>query len=710
MTTPGTTYSLTGSRAETADRVITAMAGPDAHLREDQATAVGALCGDGARVLVVQATGWGKSAVYWAATAVRRSEGAGPTLVVSPLLSLMRDQVAAASRAGLRAATLNSSNVDEWSAIEQSLRAGDVDVLLVSPERLANPGFGRRVLDGLSGRLGLLVIDEAHAVSDWGHDFRPDYRRVSDVLQRLNPSTPVLATTATANQRVTDDVAAQLGDARTVGATLVLRGRLARASLELSVVDRLSPVERYAWVVDHLPRLAGSGIVYALTVADAERLTAAIRAVHGDAVPVAAYTGQLEASTRHDLEDALRDNRLKALVATSALGMGYDKPDLGFVVHVGAPPSPVSYYQQVGRAGRAIEHAHAVLLPSDADAGVWDYFATSTIPVPEQVDKVLKVLAGAGPEPMSVVALEAQSGVRRGRVELMLKQLAVDGVVDRVEGGWVATGVDWQYDAAHYDGVVTVRRREADIMRAYVRGERCLMELLQTSLDDPAAEPCGRCSVCRGRLPEALDGAPSAETVAAVTTLLRGQVHLLEPRKMWPGGAFGSRGRIPADEAHAVGRTLVFADAPEWRETIAALFARDAPAPPDVLDACVRVLTHWRSTWPSRPEVVVDLSATGHPVLTASVADHLASVGRLRRVTLPGPSSPPDLRDLSSSDEAAFWRDRLDASPVADTVAGRAVLLVVDASSSLWPVTVASAVLRRAGASAVLPLLLHRRP
>ena len=710
MTSPGTTYSLTGSRAETADRVITAMAGPDAHLREDQATAVGALCEDGARVLVVQATGWGKSAVYWAATAVRRSEGAGPTLVVSPLLSLMRDQVAAASRAGLRAATLNSSNVEEWSAIEAALRAGDVDVLLVSPERLANPGFGRRVLDGLSGRLGLLVIDEAHAVSDWGHDFRPDYRRVSDVLQRLNPATPVLATTATANQRVTDDVAAQLGDAGTAEATLVLRGQLARASLELSVVDRLSPVERYAWVVDHLPRLDGSGIVYALTVADAERLTAAIRAVHGDTVPVAAYTGQLEASARHDLEDALRDNRLKALVATSALGMGYDKPDLGFVVHVGAPPSPVSYYQQVGRAGRAIEHADAVLLPSDADAGVWDYFATSTIPVPEQVEKVLAVLSGAGPEPMSVVALEAQSGVRRGRVELMLKQLAVDGVVDRVEGGWLATGVEWSYDAEHYDGVVAVRRREADIMRAYVRGERCLMELLQTSLDDPAAEPCGRCSVCRGRLPEALDGAPSPDTVAAVTGLLRGQVHVLEPRKMWPGGAFGSRGRISPDDAHAVGRTLVFADAPEWRDTIAALFARDAPAPPEVTDACVRVLSQWRATWPARPEVVVDLSATGHPVMTASVADHLASVGRLGRATLAGPSAPPDLRELSSSDEAAFWKERLDGDSVTDVVAGRSVLLVVDASSSLWPVTVGSAVLRRAGASVVLPLLLHRRP
>jgi ATP-dependent DNA helicase RecQ len=249
----------------------------------------------------------------------------------------------------------------------------------------------------------------------------------------------------------------------------VLRGPLARSSLELSVVDRLSPIERYAWVVDQLPHLPGSGIVYVLTVADARRLADAVAAIHGDAVPVAAYSGQLDGPTRHELEDALRDNRLKALVATSALGMGYDKPDLGFVVHVGAPPSPVSYYQQVGRAGRAIEHAHAVLLPSDADAGVWDYFATSTIPQPEQVAKVLAVLSD---EPKTIVAVEAESGVRRGRVELLLKQLAVDGVTERVEAGWVATGVAWHFDAPHYDGIVAVRRREADIMRAYTRGER----------------------------------------------------------------------------------------------------------------------------------------------------------------------------------------------------------------------------------------------
>jgi ATP-dependent DNA helicase RecQ len=660
-------------------------------------------------VLVVQATGWGKSAVYWAATAIRRAENAGPTLVVSPLLSLMRDQVAAAGRAGLRAATLNSTNIDAWSSIEHDLRSGEIDVLLVSPERLANPGFGRRVLDGLAGQIGLLVIDEAHAVSDWGHDFRPDYRRVSDVLQQLNPKTPVLATTATANARVTEDVAHQLGES-----TLVLRGPLARSSLQLAVVDALSPLDRFAWVIDHLPKLPGSGIVYTLTVSDAQRLAAAIQEVHGRDVPVAAYTGQLEAGERESLEDALRDNRLKALIATSALGMGYDKPDLGFVVHVGSPPSPVSYYQQVGRAGRGIDHAMVALLPSDADAGVWDYFATATIPIPENVNRLLRGLESYGPDqPASVPSLEAETGLRRTRVELMLKQLAVDGVVERVEKGWVRTGAEWTFDAAHYDGIVAVRRREADIMRAYTRGDRCLMQLLQESLDDPSAEPCGRCSVCLGTLPDPLQEKPEADTVQAITRMLRGEVHVLEPRKMWPGGAFGARGKIPANLMPEPGRTIIYADAPEWREVLRGAFTADA-GDPDAVEAlkagCVAALSRWRNSWSSRPEVVVPLAAAGYRRLTSELADHVAAVGRLERAELTVDATG-FTDDLSSAEEAKVWRDGLQVDELtAQAIGGRSVLLVVDASSSQWPITVGAAKLLEKGAGAVLPLLIHRRP
>ncbi len=699
--------TLNGERSRIAARVIAAIADPGAVLREDQAVAVAALCEPAARVLVVQATGWGKSAVYWAATAIRRAEGAGPALVVSPLLSLMRDQVGAAGRAGLRAATLNSSNIEAWSQVEAALRADELDVLLVSPERLANPGFGRRVLDELAGRLGLLVIDEAHAVSDWGHDFRPDYRRVADVLQTLNPATPVLATTATANARVTLDVAAQLGQA-----TLVLRGPLARRSLQLTVVDALSPIERFAWVVDHLPRLQGSGIVYTLTVADAERLAAAVQFVHGDSLKVAAYTGGLESSERERLEDALRGNQLKALIATSALGMGYDKPDLGFVVHVGSPPSPVSYYQQVGRAGRGIDHALVALLPSDADAGVWDYFATATIPDRAQVERLLAGLSAyAGGQPATVPALEAETGLRRGRVELMLKQLAVDGAVERVEGGWLSTGVEWAYDQEHYDAIIATRRREADIMRAYTRGQSCLMQLLQESLDDDSAQRCGRCSVCLGHLPQPLQGRPDPATVEAVTRRLRGEFTILEPRKMWPGGAFGSRGRIPPGLMAEQGRAIVYADAPEWRELVASTFARDGAPVQELLDAGVATLGRWRDSWPARPEVVVALPAAGFPLLTGGLADHLAAVGRLGRadLTLTIDSTAPG--DLSSPQEAALWRDAIRVNDeLLTAVSGKVVLLLVDASSSQWPITVAAAHLRQAQASMVLPLLVHRRP
>ena len=691
-----------------AGRVLAALAGPEARLREDQEHAVAALLEPGARALVVQATGWGKSAVYWVATALHRSRGRGPTLVVSPLLALMRDQVAAAQRAGLRAVTVNSGNVDQWSAIEASLHADEVDVLLVSPERLAHPGFGRRVLDRLAGRLGLLVVDEAHAVSDWGHDFRPDYRRVSDVLQELNPDTPVLATTATANARVTADVAHQLGDA-----TLVLRGPLSRASLQLTVVPPMAPLDRYAWVAEHLPHLPGSGIIYVLTVADTQRLVDAIRAVHGPSLPVAAYSGGLPVEERERLEDALRDNEVKALVATSALGMGYDKPDLGFVVHVGAPPSPVAYYQQVGRAGRGIDHAAVAVLPSGADSGVWEYYATSTLPDPQQCERILGALAGQS-EPQSVVALEASTGIRRGRVELMLKQLAVERVVSRETDGWLATGTPWQYDGDHYDGILAGRRREAAIMTDYLQSRRCLMELLAISLDDPGAGPCGRCSVCTGALPGGWSPTPSAQTVAAVASVLRGQHTVLEPRKMWPGGVSGLRGRIAVGELAAPGRVILHADAPEWADARRGCLSSDDAPPPELAEAAVTTLVGWSREWSERPEVVVDLAAAGLPRMVAGVADHLAQVGRLERARWPLPPSTGAIeadRELAGAAQVARWLDAL-APPLelAEAVRGRVVLLVVDATSSGWSVTVAARALRQCGARDVLPLLVHRRP
>ncbi|MCU1360675.1 MAG: putative ATP-dependent helicase, partial [Ilumatobacteraceae bacterium] len=337
-----------GCSPESADQhltaVLRALAGPQAQPRDDQLQAVRSLVVDRRRVLVVQATGWGKSAVYWAATAALRAGSSGLTLVVSPLLALMRDQVAAAARAGLSAATINSTNIDEWDDVLAQVDANSLDVLLVSPERLANPRFAAR-LPRLLAATGMVVIDEAHCISDWGFDFRPDYQRLARHLLTLAPGTPVLATTATANQRVTTDVAQQLG-----AGTVTFRGSLARTSLQLAVVGGLGSLDRWAWVSDALHQFTGSGIVYALTVAEADRLAAFLQS---QGHHVAAYSGRLESADRVVIEDQLRHNQLKAVVATSALGMGYDKPDLAFCIHVGSPASPVAYYQQVGRAGRA---------------------------------------------------------------------------------------------------------------------------------------------------------------------------------------------------------------------------------------------------------------------------------------------------------------------------------------------------------------------
>lgn len=681
--------SFTSEAAKHLSQVIVAVAGSEAQPRADQLAAVAALVEHRQRVLVVQATGWGKSAVYWAATAALRAGGAGPTLVVSPLLALMRDQIAAAKRAGLRAATVNSTNVDEWDTVLAALRTGELDVLLISPERLANPNFAAQ-LPTLLQACGLLVIDEAHCVSDWGFDFRPDYQRLTRTLLALAPGTPVLATTATANERVTVDVAAQLGED-----TLTLRGSLARASLRLAVVPGLTALERYAWAAEALQSLPGSGIVYVLTVAETERV-AAFLADRG--LDVAAYSGQTV--NREELEDRLRRNDIKALVATSALGMGYDKPDLAFCLHLGSPASPVAYYQQVGRAGRALDDALAVLVPAESDEAIWDYFATAGIPDEAQVERILDALR---PGPQSVPAIEAATGIRRGRVESLLKILAVDEAVAREAGGWAATGQPWHFDTQKWTELRRVRHGEADLMRRYAAGDGCLMRFLQEALDDPDPSDCGRCSVCAGWLPP--PGArPSADSVAAARTFFRGQDVVLDPRKMWVSGVPGRKGRI---SGVAPGRALAYADDPAWSETLAGLWQRDAPAPAEILDATVEVLKRWSSSW-RRPVAVVAMPSRRMPMLVASVAAHLAEVGRLPLVDALAVTGPAPAVGSASAVRVKDLVATLSVRP--GTTFDGPVLLVDDTVRSRWTLTVASALLAEVGATSVLPLAIHQLP
>src|ERR1022692_2551391 len=480
-------------RAE-AESCLRALAGPDARLRDDQWTAIHALVADRQRALVVQRTGWGKSAVYFTATALLRARGAGPSVIISPLLALMRNQIDAADRAGIHARTVNSANAEQWAEVYAEIAAGAVDVLLVSPERLNNPGFRDLVLPKLIAATGMLVVDEAHCISDWGHDFRPDYRRLRSLLEELPPGVPVLATTATANARVARDVAEQLGSGLS-GDTLVLRGPLDRDSLHLAVVALPGAQQRLAWLAEHLGGLPGSGIIYALTVA-AARETAAFLRERG--YQVVAYTGKDDHSERKAAEDSLLANELKALVATSALGMGFDKPDLGFVIHLGVPQSPIAYYQQIGRAGRGVDRADVIALPGREDADIWAYFASLAFPAEVLVRSTLAALAQAG-RPLSTAALETRVDLSRSRLEMMLKVLDVDGAVRRVTGGWAATGQPWVYDAERYARVAAERAREQKAMLGYLATDGCRMEYLRRELDDPDAAACGRCDNCTGK-------------------------------------------------------------------------------------------------------------------------------------------------------------------------------------------------------------------
>ncbi len=698
----------TALRAQAED-VLRALVGrPDARLHEDQWQAVEALVADRRRVLVVQRTGWGKSAVYFVATALLRRGAAGPprgaTIIVSPLLALMRNQVEAARRAGIAAETLNSANQQDWDDVHARIAAGEVDVLLVSPERLNNPSFRDEVLPRLASDAGLVVVDEAHCVSDWGHDFRPDYRRIRTLLADLPHGVPVLATTATANARVTADVAEQLAVGDDDAGALVLRGTLDRPSLRLQVTTLPDVATRLAWLAATLPALQGSGIVYCLTIAAVEQVTEHLRAAGLD---VRAYTGQTDPTEREQAEADLLANRVKALVATSALGMGYDKPDLGFVVHVGAPSSPIAYYQQVGRAGRATQRADVVLLPGHDDQAIWEWFASTAFPPEDQVRATLVALDAHGT--LSTAGLETFVSLRRSRLEGMLKVLDVDGAVRRVRGGWESTGQPWSYDGERYARVTAARRAEQRTMLDYQATEGCRMAFLRAALDDPDLPDgwrCDRCDRCTG---ESVGAVPDTSAVEHARELLAVPGEPVTARRQWPSG-LGSlgldlKGRIPADEQVEEGRAVGRLDALGWGGPLREALREQVPAElPANLRPPVRTVL---DAWAPQVDVVVAVASESRGALVEHLA---AGTARLLGVPIVGalvPTGTPSRHDVNSAQRLADVLRHLDLPPdVAAAVAGRRVLLVDDRTDTGWTLTVAGRLLRRAGAQQVLPFVL----
>jgi ATP-dependent DNA helicase RecQ len=701
---------MTETRADAIEILRTLVGRDDADFHEGQYEAIETLVDGRRRALVVQRTGWGKSAVYFVATLLLRRRGAGPTILVSPLLALMRDQIAAAARAGVRAVAINSTNPHEWADVQAALAADEVDVLLVSPERLNNPGFRENQLPTLIQRIGMLVVDEAHCISDWGHDFRPDYRRLRDLIEEMPQGVPVLATTATANERVVLDVAEQLAGGADAEEVVTIRGPLARASLRLGVLRLPDSRARLGWLLSHLADLPGSGIIYTLTVSAAEDTARLLREAGHD---VRAYTGQTDPEEREESEGLLKANRVKALVATSALGMGFDKPDLGFVLHLGAPSSPVAYYQQVGRAGRATENADVLLLPGSEDEAIWQYFATSSMPSEERAAAVLQAL-GEVDGPLSTPALEARVDIRRTPLELLLKVLDVDGAVRRVQGGWIATGRPWVYDRERYQRIAAARLAEQQHMLDYEVTTGCRMEYLQRSLDDETAKPCGRCDNCAGAW-YPTDVAEAA-TSQASSTLDRVGVPI-EPRAQWPVGAsllgVPVKGNIHPGERMLQGRALARLTDLGWGTTLRDLFAAktpDAPASAALVGACVRVLADWG--WDERPVAVVSVPSRRHPLLVESVAQALGQAGRLPylgSLDIAGEGARGQPGGNSAYRLSGVWSGFSVGGDLAGQLPVGPILLVDDLADSRWTLTVCARLLRIAGAESVLPFALALR-
>ena len=644
------------------------------------------LAADRERVLLVQRTGWGKSAVYFIATRMLRDRGSGPTLLVSPLLALMRNQIEAAGRLGVSAETINSSNTSEWSDVKERIASDEVDVLLISPERLANQRFRDEVLPVVGQQSGLMVIDEAHCISDWGHDFRPDYRRLVRVLQLLPRGVPVLCCTATANNRVVDDVTTQLG-----ADFSPVRGPLARGGLQLHVLDKPSQAERLVWLASTLRALPGTGIVYCLTIADVGRVA---NWLNSNGIDAAAYSGDSDNEDRTVIEQRLLANDVKVVVATSALGMGFDKPDLSFVIHYQSPGSPVTYYQQVGRAGRALQQSWGILLRGTEDADIQDYFIEGAFPSPRHAEQIVDLLERHAAS-MTKRELLTEVNLRPGQLELLLKVLEVDGAVERDGGRWLRTLSPWAFDYDRVASVTVLRRAEQQQMREYIATDRCRMQALVNYLDDDSSEPCGICDNCTG---DSVDLTFQPSEVQRAVDFLRSQDLPIKPRKQFPNGT-----RISLDQQLDGGWILARWRDAGWGNLVRIGKQVHGEFDDQLVDASADLIKRWQPD--PMPEWVTFVPSRRQPELVAGFAARLASrLGLVCKEVVFKVRDTEPQKSMQNSQQQ--YRNVQNVFEIRGPVPSGPVLLVDDFVDSRWSLTVVGMSLREAGAGSVLPFAL----
>ncbi|MEY4210125.1 MAG: hypothetical protein RLZ92_504 [Pseudomonadota bacterium] len=678
-----------------------ALDNPSAQFRTGQWEAIDTLVNQQRKLLVVQRTGWGKSAVYFISTKIFRDRGMGPSIIVSPLLALMRNQIASARRLGLVAETINSTNCEDWQSITQRINDNQIDCLLISPERLANDEFIDTVLQPAADRIGLIVIDEAHCISDWGHDFRPDYRRIVNILRQLPANTPVLGTTATANNRVINDIQNQLGNIE------IQRGSLSRESLALQNMILPDQASRLAWLVQTIPQLIGTGIVYTLTTHDAEQVANWL-AING--INAKAYHGSIEMkgfssdNYRQHLENLLLTNQLKVLVATTALGMGYDKPDLSFVIHYQAPGSIVAYYQQVGRAGRGINHAIGVLMSGMEDQAIHAFFRDSASPSESQVNEILNLLNQA--DGLTIRDIEQQTNLRYGQIEKVLKLLSVENPapIIKLKTLWHRTPVIFAIDQQRIAHLTQQREQEWLEVQQYLHYQGCLMNYLRGALDDTTINNCGKCASCLGQSIIDIDLDPLLIHHAA--SFLKQAEMPITAKKQLPANAFVNynfHGNLPASLQAKQGRVLCRWGDAGWGKLVADN-KHTRHFCDELVDAVVEMITkRWQPT-PS-PDWVCCVPSINHPQLVTDFAQRLANKLKIPFINavIKTKANQPQKGQQNRFHQC---RNLDGAFSIHQPIPNGAVLLVDDIVDSGWTLTVIAALLQQAGSGVVFPVAL----
>lgn len=675
------------------------MLGPQCDFREGQWEAIEHLVVPHHRVLLVQKTGWGKSLVYFISTRMLRDQGAGPTLLISPLLSLMRDQIKMASKIGIRALTINSTNQEDWPLIEDTLLNNQCDVMLISPERLNNHRFLQNVLPKISGRIGLFVVDEAHCISDWGHDFRPDYRRIVRILQQLPSIIPVLGTTATANNRVIADIKDQMGDN-----LVILRGSLAREGLRLQNINLGSKSARLAWLAEYLQLFGDSrGIIYCQTVADTERVADWLTRKGFNAK---AYHGSMDSDTRETLEDGFKNNTINTIVATVALGMGFDKPDVHYVIHFQSPGSVVHYYQQVGRAGRSLKASYGILLGGAEDEAIQDYFINSAFPSKAVMLDILKCLENSVGQ--SYYQILAEVNVSNAVLEKALKLLEIDRAVGtdyQSRKIYFRTAEEWTPDDERIAGITQLRRNEVEEMKMYLNYDGCLMEFLQYSLNDPHPSACGICANCINRgFSKSVD---KNLLIEAEHYLKREKIEIL-PRKRWASGLILSNQgfKIPNHLQNCVGRVLSYYGDGLYGDLVKVGKYRDGHFSEELIAASAKLIkAEWRPD--PFPGWVTAIPSQRHPNLVPEFARALAKALEMpyfevfQRVI-----NPPEQKNMENS--LFQSRNVLNSLEVKRKIPSIPVLLIDDIVDSRWTLTMAGYLLQQNGSGPVFPFTLSK--